>query len=763
MRQMRNTRYTIIFAAFFWFGAAVFAAPPKTVKPPESATGESIIVKAACELIYQGQFEAAGDLIQQQSEAWPGPVGADQAGAEGQSRLGRLAEIVREYKAISQRRRSAREAAYAKELAELEKFRAAAESRVPKGDDKERVGSANDVNDVNDISKVLAAIAKVSDFANEQQKEQLLSDSFVKQVLQKAIEQAAEFESKGKWLDAYTNCYWWLAERIEPENKAYSDYADQLVEKANIVASFQDSPCESREQRYAGIKKEMFIRAIDALNFNYVGIIDYRQMATKGIRRCQLLAEVLTKSSVVRDALGVGEYDTDNTQYDKKLSAWSTALGAILDEADQSLMGVSKDKFIDLFEKVLAVNKTTAELPQRVLIAQFAEAALSALDPYTVMVWPTQIPDFQKEMTKEFTGIGIVISKPKGLLTVASLLPDTPAYNSGLDAGDVIEQVDGVETKDMSLSCAVKNITGPAGTKVKLTIRSPGAERTRDITITRARIIVPPIRGWQRTETGKWLYMIDETNRIGYVRITSFDSRTAGDLEKVLSELEAKGLKGLILDLRFNSGGLLDSAIAVTDKFLEEGQIVTTRPRSWVSSSYAWAHKEKTHPNYPLVVLINRFSASASEIVAGALADKAHKRATLVGERTHGKGSVQGIAHYPGGGAQLKYTMAYYHLPSGQRVESQEAMKKQGRSDWGIRPDVEVELGKGAFLSDEEKKMSEVQKNNDVLVKASHDKEAAPLKKHSIEETLAADPQLAVAVLVVKCKLIEAEEAKNKI
>jgi len=740
---MRNTRYAIIFGASFWFVVAAFAAQPRAVEAPESASGESIVVKAACELIYQGQFGAAGDLIQQQLEVRPGPVGADQTSTDGQSQLGRLVEIVREYQGISQRRQSAREAAYAEKLGELEKFRAAAES--------------NDVNDANDISKVLVAIAKVSDFANEQQKEELLSDSFVKGAFQKAIEQAAEFESKGKWLDAYTTCYWWLAERIEPENKRYSDYADQLVEKANIVASFQDSPCETRKQRYAGVKKQMFVRAIDALNFNYVGIIDYRQMASKSVRRCQLLTEVVNASSVVRDALGVSEYDTGNRRYDKKLSAWSAALGAILDEVNQSLMGVSKDKFIDFFEKVLAVNKTTVELPELVLIAQFAEAALSALDPYTVMVWPTQIPDFQKEMTKEFTGIGIEISKRKGLLTVASLLPDTPAYNSGLDAGDVIEQVDGVETKDMSLACAVKNITGPKGTKVKLTIRRPGEDETRDITITRARIIVPPIRGWQRTETGKWLYIIDETNRIGYVRVTSFDSRTAGDLEKVLSELEAEGLKGLILDLRFNTGGLLDSAVAITDKFLEEGQIVTTRPRSWVSSSYAWAHKEKTHPNYPLVVLINRFSASASEIVAGALADKAHNRATLVGERTHGKGSVQGIANYPGGGAQLKYTMAYYHLPSGQRVESQEAMKKQGRSDWGVRPNVEVKL-----RSDELKKMNEIQRDNDVLVKAGHDKGAVPLKKHSVDETLAADPQLAVAVLVVKCKLIEKQKVKFK-
>ena len=171
------------------------------------------------------------------------------------------------------------------------------------------------------------------------------------------------------------------------------------------------------------------------------------------------------------------------------------------------------------------------------------------------------------------------------------------------------------------------------------------------------------------------------------------------------------------------------------------------------------ANKKNTHPNFPLVILINRYSASASEIVAGVLADKAHNRAILVGERTHGKGSVQTITHYPRGGAQLKYTMAYYHLPSGQRVESRDAMKKQGRKDWGIEPNIKVEL-----RSDELKKMIDVQRDNDVLVRANHNNGAVPLKRHTVEETLAADPQLAVGILVIKSKLIEESEkleAKN--
>jgi carboxyl-terminal processing protease len=661
-----------------------------------------------------------------------------------------LAQIVQEYKDISQQRERAQEAAYKEHVSQLEKLRAEADTN-----------DGNDVivGDVNDIVKVMSVIAEVFEFADQTQKEQLLSDALVKDIVQKAIDKAAEFEVKGKWLEAYANCYTWLA-AIYPDNEAYSDYAQQLLDKAVIAAAFQDNPCETREERFQGVREEIFVRAINALSLDYVSVIDYGKMATKAIEQCRLLAEVLDPRFSILD-----EYR--ESRVENQEPAWSAALEAMLNEvksASGEPAGFGKKEFIDVFERVLKLNETTINIPGNVLVAQFAEAALSTLDPYTVIVWPRQVQDFEKMMTSKFTGIGIEISKQKGLLTVASLLLDTPAFNSGLlDAGDVIEAVEGVQTKDMTLTCAVHKITGPAGTEVTLKVRRPSQDKSTedkvfDITLTRAKIVVPTIRGWQRTDAGKWLYMVDDTNKIGYARIyLSFSERTADDLEKVLLELEEEGLKALILDLRFNSGGLLDSAVDVTDKFLEEGLIVRTQPGDRDRPTYKPAHKAKTHPNYPLVVLINSSSASASEIVAGALADKAHNRAILVGTRTHGKGSVQGVTAYPGGGAQLKYTMAYYHLPSGQRVESQDEMKKQNRKDWGVGPNIEVEL-----RTDELKNMIDVQRDNDVLVKADHDNAGGMLKKHTIEETLASDPQLAVAVLIVKSKLIEAQNAKSK-
>ena len=729
------------------------AAEPCEVEVPASRAKPNAF-EAACELIYQGKFDAAGALI-------------EQSGQDQQPQLSKLAEIIREYQGIDQRRQSAREDAYKEQLAELAKleeapFWAETEKSPAQAEvDANNPTDSNDVNDVSNITKALLVITNTCEFADQKQKDQLLSDPFVKQVFQKAIDKAAEFEAEDKWLEAYITCYSWL-QAIDPNNEAYSDYAEQLIEKATIVASFQDSPCETSKERYEDVKEKMFVRAISFLHSNYVSVIDYRQMATKAIKRCKLLAEVMKSSfsQIQENGAMASWYEGSEGSFsppdNKKLAAWSAALVALLDEVNTPT-GIDKAKFIEVFEKVLKLNSTTLELPRPVLIAQFAEAALSTLDSYTVIVWPSQVKNFEKTMTNEFTGIGVEISKQKGLLTIVSLLPGTPAYNSGLDAGDVIEAVDGVSTSDMTLTCAVRKITGPADTEVRLTIRSPGDEQSRDITITRAKIVVPPIRGWQRTETGEWLYMIDQTHKIGYLRISSFSPRTAPDLEKVLEKLETEGLKGLILDLRFNSGGLLDSAIAVADKFIKEGLIVKTQPKGDGVPSWAPAHEKNTRPDYPLVVLINQYSASASEIVAGALADEAHNRAILVGQRTHGKGSVQGIDGYPGGGAQLKYTMAYYHLPSDQRVESQEVMEKLGRKDWGVGPNIEIKL-----RSDEIRKTSEVQRDNDVLAKADHDSEDTPLKKHTVEETLAADPQLAVAVLAVKTKLLEAENAGCK-
>jgi carboxyl-terminal processing protease len=663
----------------------------------------------ACEKILRGDFESAQEIVSK-------PTASDTKG------LRELRKVIDEYMAIKTRRKALQHKGYQTQINKLKKL------RQKRGSD--------------DINKVFSIVLKISEYANKEQKQALLKDPLLIRTIQKAKAKAAEFEAKGKWLDAYTICYSKLI-RIYQDNEAYSDHAEQLLKKADILASLQDSPCETCEERYAGIKKQMFINAVDVLDSSYVNIMDYRRMTIKGIDRCKLLAEVMSK-------LGVdNEYKMTNAQY----AAWLAALEKIVNEINQLQTDIGKDGFADVFNKVLAINESSragTTLPATLLIAQFAKGAMSGLDPYTVIYWPSQVKDFEKAVTNQFSGIGIKFSKQEGMTKVVSVLPNTPAHKSGLQAGDTIRAVDGVETKDIPSDCAVKRITGPEGTKVTLTIKPFDEKKTRNITLQRARIIVPSVHGWQQTETGKWLYMIDGPDKIGYVRISSFNSRTADDFESVLCQLEENGLEALILDLRFNPGGFLSAAVEIADKFITEGLILRTQPRFGMST-YISAHQEGTHADYPVVVLINPFTASSSEILAGVLQDQKYKRAVLVGQRSYGKGSVQSITSYCGNGAQLKYTVAYYHLPSGQRVESRYLMEKLGRTDWGILPNVNVKL-----QSDELQKIANVQKTNESVVTVEKDDDLSSINRYSSQETIDADPQLAIGLLVLKSKMIQA-------
>ncbi|MCX5645736.1 MAG: S41 family peptidase [Phycisphaerae bacterium] len=720
-------------------GLASVTTAPASVS--QEAPAKVDVVTGACRMIYEGKFVDAGQLAQQ----------ADTA---EKPRVQQLAGIIHEYEELGSHRGTARQEAFQKQLKELDRLKTSGVLDRPDrrvAADKDglgQAGRARDANEPNGIPDILAAIAKAGEFASGAQKKELLSDPYVAKVIQTTVDRGAALEAEGKWLDAYTSYFYWF-QAIDPNNKGYTQHVEEILDRAGIAASFQDSPCESRKERFEGVETRMLEKALDVLDLHYVRTVDYAQMASKAIKRCDLLAQVLV-TMCAKDPNAARD-NSLSAPDPAKVTAWSAALSGLREEVERAGQGFGKSDFIAILDKVLSLNDATVELPQRPLIAHFTEAALEVLDPYTVIVWPRQVQDFEKQMTNEFSGIGVEISRTKGLLTVASLLPDTPAYKFGLDAGDVIEAVDGIATKDMSLLCAVKKITGPKGTKVVLTIRRPTEGAPRTLTVTRDRIVVPTVRGWQRTAEGNWQYLIDEADKVGYVRVTSFSGETASDLEAVLRTLESNGLKGLIIDLRFNTGGLLDSAVAICDKFLSKGLIVRTQPKDNVIPSFEYAHARGTHPNYPLVLLINSGSASASEIVAGALADPAHERAVLVGTRTHGKGSVQGITYYPGGGAQLKYTMAYYHLPSGQRVKSRDEVEKEGRKDWGVGPDVEVSM-----TSDELRLMLETQRNNDVLSQTHKDGDKGTVTRRTVEETLRADPQLAVGLLVVKTKLIEA-------
>jgi len=668
------------------------------------------VVDSACDKISRGDFKSAQEIVRKS-------ITVQSAG------LRQLETIIDEYVAIQARRDAFQDVAYQEQKGELDKLR---QKGFPK--------------DINDVGKVFTVALKALEHSNKEQGQALLNDPFVKQTVRQAKRLAAEFESKGRWLDAYAICYYKLTLMYEDDDK-YSAYAKLLQEKADIAAFLQDNPCQTCQERYEGIEKQMFINAVDFLDSSYVSIIDYRSMTAKGINRCKLLAEVISNPYL----------ETRNKIRDTRCQAYMTALTGMLDELNQSSASIGKDNFIAVFERVLAMNESQLEgmgLPPALLIAQFAKGALSSLDPYTVIYWPSQAQKFEKALTNQFTGIGIRFSREEESPKVLSVLPDTPAYHSGIEAGDVIVAVDGVGMSSMSSDCVAQNIAGPEGTKVTLTIRHKGEDKIRDISLHRANIIVPSIRGWQRSETGEWRYMIDVYNKVGYIRISCFDSRTVDDFEKTLTELEKPGLNGLILDLRSNPGGLLNGAIEIADMFIKEGLIARIQPRCGMPT-YVSAHREKTHPDYPLVVLIDRFTASSSEILAAVLQEPKHNRATIVGERSYGKSSVQSIVSHIGGGAKLKYTTAYYYLPSGQKIKNRHTDTKLNCENCGVLPDVNVKL-----RSDELRKMAKMQRANESAVK-DHRNNAPNVQRFSSQETIDVDPQLATGILVLKSKMIE--------
>ncbi|MEK7851357.1 MAG: S41 family peptidase, partial [Deltaproteobacteria bacterium] len=301
------------------------------------------------------------------------------------------------------------------------------------------------------------------------------------------------------------------------------------------------------------------------------------------------------------------------------------------------------------------------------LVYSAMKGMLEGLDPHSSFMNPDTYKEMQVETKGEFGGLGIEITMKEGILMVVSPIEDTPAFKAGIKAGDIIMKIEGKPTKDMTLMDAVKQMRGPKGTQVIITIAREALPEPKDFTITRDIIAVKSVK----TKTLESGY--------GYVRVAQFQEKTDSDLDKALDKMEGEngGLKGLVLDLRNNPGGLLDQAVKVSDDFLESGLIVYTDSRVGEKLTFS-AKKEGTRPNYPIVVLVNAGSASASEIVAGALQD--HGRALVLGTQTFGKGSVQTI--YPlEDGSALRLTTARYYTPSGRSIQAK-----------GITPDIILEM-----------------------------------------------------------------------
>lgn len=498
-----------------------------------------------------------------------------------------------------------------------------------------------------------------------------------------------------------------------------------------------------------GVKFDMLWDALVDAKRNYYREVNYKQLALGGLKGLQAL---VSTQGLEKAFPGLDD------------PAKKASFIEVLDDAVAENNNATDDTSQRLalrtsLTNIITRNRKTVQIPDEVLFSEFADGAFAECDPFTSMIWPADVAEFNKTTQGEFSGVGIQIQNDgQGNLKVVTPLEDTPAYHSGIRPDDIITAIDGKSAKNISTSQAVRSITGKSGSLVTLTIKSPDGH-VKDHTLKRETIHVSSVKGWMRRPGARagWDFMIDPENKIAYMRMTNFTADTPKELDQAVERIKEKGGKAIILDLRYNPGGLLRSATEVADKFLRKGLIVSTRPDRNTGNppTAAVAGDDPTDCDLPLIVLVNQYSASASEIVSGALKDD--NRALIVGERSFGKGSVQMLFPLADRTAYLKLTTSHYYLPSGRCLHREENSK-----DWGVDPDVKIEM-----TPEQMRAAIDARQDLDILrdadapaqgekpkLQAQGEKVATAKPK---KDLLSSDPQLSAALLLLKLQLAGAQ------
>jgi carboxyl-terminal processing protease len=517
---------------------------------------------------------------------------------------------------------------------------------------------------------------------------------------------------------------------------------EKLLRSANLMPTTQpareaatrpvadDMPEAKSNWREAlkDIRYDMLWTTLEDSVDNYYRELDYAKLVSGGIRA---LREVATLEGLEAAFPALKE------EIKKKQFL------AALDEASARAAGVRGDDggaFRRIVVQLRAANRVSLDLPEEVFVSEFIEGALGELDPFSAMIWPSIAEDFSSMTEGEFAGVGIRIERDETRsLRVISPMEDSPAYEAGIKAGDLILRVNGEGVQDLLLEQAVKKIKGPPGTQVTLTVQTSEGT-TRDFVLKRATIKVASVMGWMRTRDGSWDYMLDPVEKVGYMRLASFARQSSAEMDAAIRQMQAGGARGMIIDLRSDGGGLLTAAIEIADKFMKKGAIVSTRAerRTPQQPTIATAQLDRNEVEMPLVIMVNQFSASASEILAGALKD--HGRALIVGERTFGKGSVQNVFPIAGKNAALKLTTSHYYLPSGRCVH-----REEDSAVWGVDPDLAIEM-----TPEQMRTVLELRQQLDVLSRSDI---AATSQSKKPEDLLSADPQLSGALLLMRLHL----------
>ncbi len=523
-------------------------------------------------------------------------------------------------------------------------------------------------------------------------KQAFAESDLVKQLRPRALAEAEEFSKKQRWTKAHS--YYILLERINENDKEVKELRERAARHARLEILYDNK--EDVDRRLKDVTLDLMVRSLNLINDNYYTEPDFKKMALGAIDNLTALCTT-TRLYEGLDAAPQFNGVADSVAREFFVSALRKERNRV-----EKAGGFSHKDVLRLFNRIAKANFESVSLPRELLIVEFMEGAIDKLDDFTSIVWPADAAEFDKMMVGNFVGVGIQlgIDETTDRLKVMTPLENSPALEAGVQPGDLIIRVDGESTRGWSTEKAVREITGPAGTKVTLTMYRPGVGEI-DFPLVRRKIELTSIRGVRRTggKDAGWDFMADKQDGIAYIRLTNFNPDSEKELLAALGRARRQGMRGLILDLRNNPGGLLDIAVQTVSNFLEHGEVVETRgrreaPQKLMVTGHA------LYPDLPLVILVNAHSASASEILSGALKD--HRRALLMGDRTFGKGSVQRVYGLDrsmfsfgrsGSRARLKLTTALYYLPNGESPH-----KKPDAKKWGVDPDCKVKLTPKEFV-----------------------------------------------------------------
>jgi len=707
MTLTRLLHIGIVLLVASWPAVAATSQPAQEAPQTQAAASAPLSLdnwqayKDSCRLILDGKFDAASAVLQHALE-----VGTDLPNVE------QLKRWMGQYRELADLRARVRDAEYRGYVKKAQEHAAKAE-----------------------WSKAMDNLA--SAFWTTSSEDEFRREPWLKDFVAKAFAYAEDLRKRGEWADA-TRIYAELA-LVFPDDQTYKDMRTRCAAHANLEATYNDPDWKDR---LAGITPAMARDAFSRIDKYYYSTPDIKKMGEDAIDRLSALAET---TALFKTFQGLASPE-------KRLQF----LARLRHQAD--LLSRSDSVGVDALNAalgdVLEANRATIAVPDEVIVSEYVNGAFDALDRYSSMIWPAEQAEFRKHTTGEFSGVGIQISMENDRIKVFSPLEDTPAYEAGVQPGDTIVAIDGKPAKGITLDQAVRRITGEAGTTVTLTMTRPGLEAPFDVKMKRQKIVVPTVKGWERDGL-EWNYFIDRDQKIAFVRVISFTETTTEAFRGKLEQLRKQGLKGLIVDLRVNPGGLLKTAVEMCEMFLPaDKDIVSTRGRA----SEPWQIKSSRRGEFaglPLIILINDYSASASEIMAGAL--HAQGAALLVGERTWGKGSVQNPWPLGATDAMLKLTTALYYLPFMDRSIHRDEDSKE----WGVAPDVQVKL-----TPKEARRVLELRRNTDILpgksgvipaaatAPATQPEDDEPDEADILVRSLTVDPQVETAKLLMRVRLI---------